>query len=353
VEPLNTFAAKLRDIRKRHPEMAWYPYDTLANLTHLRELLQGDPLPRLTELAGGRPCVDIGTGDGDLAFTLAHVCGLTVDALDHSVSNNNHCAGFDVLKRELGSPVEFLDVDMDRDGVLPRTDYGLAVMLGVLYHLKNPFRVLEEIASKASHAVISTRVLDDARGPVAYLLNDDECNDDNSNFWLISEAALERMVRRSGFAIAARYSPKATPVKGAAWPLTTDRRVFFLLQSEHGLRHLQLEEGWHAPEHRNGWRWTKRRFAAVIPARAAKQLRMKVYVPDAWLADGSPVRLDLTLDGERHSFTWREAGEQTLTLALPTPRSGSWRLEGAVDRRSAELVDGRDLGVIVGSCSLE
>ena len=63
----------------------------------------------------------------------------------------------------------------------PHPSYGFVVLLGILYHLKNPFLVLETLAGVADYCLLSTRIArlapDGARLqglPVAYLLGEDE-----------------------------------------------------------------------------------------------------------------------------------------------------------------------------------
>lgn len=51
--------------RKLAPsDFAWYPYDTLANFTHLEALLSGRNR-FLLELIGAQTALDIGGADGD------------------------------------------------------------------------------------------------------------------------------------------------------------------------------------------------------------------------------------------------------------------------------------------------
>src|SRR5207248_2656499 len=90
---------------------------------------------------------------------------------------------------------------------LPDVDFGLIFFLGILYHLKNPYFALEQLAKRTTHCLISTRVvqyLPDRRtrvsgGALAYLVDERECNDDPTNFWMFTEKGLRRILARTGW----------------------------------------------------------------------------------------------------------------------------------------------------------
>ena len=124
----------------------WYLYETLANVGHLDALLE-DPYRDLGRLAGGRPVADIGAADGDLAFTLEAAAGWEVDIVD-TAANMNGLEGARPLKEALHSNVGIHDIDLDAQFSLPRDSYGLVLFLGILYHLQNPFYVLQQLAGK-------------------------------------------------------------------------------------------------------------------------------------------------------------------------------------------------------------
>jgi hypothetical protein len=141
------------------------------------------------------------------------------------------------VKEALGSKVTITDVDLDSQFALPHSDYGLVFFLGILYHLKNPFFALESLSRAARHCVVSTRIAKFATGvedrsptplsklvglardqlppkaqkaltqrriedmPVAYLVDDFECNNDPTNFWIFSAEGLKRLFKRTGWEI--------------------------------------------------------------------------------------------------------------------------------------------------------
>jgi hypothetical protein len=216
---------------------AWYPYDSFVNLFPLERLRRMAGLD-LKEMAGSRPLLDLGTADGALAFFFESL-GYTVHACDHSGTNMNRMEGVRLVASALGSKVEIEDIDLD-GGWAPAREYGLALFLGTLYHLKNPFAVLERLSKHARYCFLSTRVagwspdhtVELGRVPAAYLLAPDECNQDTTNFWVFSPPGLVRLAERCGWRVLASLSTGARdsdPTTEAG-----DERQFLLLESSRG-----------------------------------------------------------------------------------------------------------------------
>jgi tRNA (mo5U34)-methyltransferase len=211
-------------------DFAWYPYDSFANLFPIERLRRESGLS-VAEMAGGEAILDLGTADGALAFF-----GYTVHACDHAATNINRLMGARSLAAALNSRVEIDDVDLD-GGWAPRQQYGLALFLGTLYHLKNPFGVLERLSRHAHYCFLSTRVanwnpdhtVELGRMPGAYLLGPHECNGDATNYWVFSPPGLERLAERCGWKVLASLSTGAQDSD----PATNegDQRQFLLLQS--------------------------------------------------------------------------------------------------------------------------
>ena len=132
----------------------WYPYDTLSALGHLEKLLTG---ANRGMLDGRGRVLDMGSQDGELAFFLESL-GYQVVAVDHPAYNHNGMRGIRALKAALGSAIEIHELDVDRPFTLPHDTYDLVVFLGILYHLRNPFYVLEELARRTTRCLLSTRV---------------------------------------------------------------------------------------------------------------------------------------------------------------------------------------------------
>jgi len=233
------FAARLAEVKRAaDPSPSfWYPYGTLGNFALLDRTLRGGNR-FLLDLAEGRRVADIGAADGDLAFFLEQRLGMGVTIVDHAQTNFNSLRGARLLKEALSSSVEIFDVDLDRFHQLPDQSYGLAFLLGTLYHLKNPYYALESLARCARHVVLSTRVArftpdkrTALRGiPVAYLLHETEANNDPTNYWIFSEAGLQRLFRRTGWEIL-DFATFGDTKRSDPAAQDADERAFCLLRS--------------------------------------------------------------------------------------------------------------------------
>jgi 2-polyprenyl-3-methyl-5-hydroxy-6-metoxy-1,4-benzoquinol methylase len=220
------------------PDFTWYGYDILSNLWHIQGLLdQGyeDIFSRI----GGQPIADIGAADGDLAFFFERY-GFPVDVLDWPATNWNGLRGARRLAELRGSKVAIHEVDLDSQFTLPRERYGLVFLLGILYHLKNPFFVLEKLATHTRYCFVSTRiarrtvdgVLTLESAPVAYLLDPTECNNDATNYWIFSMPGLLRLADRCGWDVIAQHRVGDTHSSDPS-SAENDERAFLLLRSRH------------------------------------------------------------------------------------------------------------------------
>jgi len=215
-------------------EFEWYPYDCFTNLFPLQHLMRQSG-HSVETMAAGKPILDIGAADGALSFYFESL-GLPVHAIDFSGTNMNRMEGIRALATQLGSAVKIVDADLD--GVFHiEEQYGLALLLGTLYHLKNPFHVLEELAHRARFCFVSTRVarLSPDRTvrfgelPLAYLLSPAECNADTTNYWIFSPKGLEVLLERTGWRIESAVNSgdlESDPVSCAH-----DERMFVLAAS--------------------------------------------------------------------------------------------------------------------------
>jgi len=346
----------------------WYPWHTLSAMQLLdREL--GVDLDALKKMIGGNsmnaPVLDLGCGDGDVAFFLeslgSHQGAVRVDAVDHPPTNHNRMLGVRALQRELGSQISLHATDMDSRPNLPGSNYGLAIMLGVLYHLKNPYLTLETLARSSRRLYMSTRIasltpdrkLNFGALPMAYLVDDRELNNDPTNFWIFSEEGLKRIVRRSGWNIL-----KYTTVGGSvstADPVTPqgDVRAFLLAESRLAIpaQGFHLDRGWHELEY-GAARWTERRFSARIEVRASlapATLRFLFHLPEALVKRRPHTRLWASVNGSPlPPADFATPGEHEYSATILSLPAGvaviDFELDAATGPTDADL---RELGVMV------
>jgi 2-polyprenyl-3-methyl-5-hydroxy-6-metoxy-1,4-benzoquinol methylase len=313
------FRSKLDRLKKENasPEFAWYPYDTFSVFPVLSRMLT-EERRKLLSLADTESVLDVGCGDGGLSFFFES-CGLRVTAIDSAGPNHSATHGFQTLAAALGSSVEFIDHDVDTGLPLNGRTFGLAICLGILYHLKNPYLVLEGLARHARYCLLSTRVAQVTmsgasieREPLAYLLDPREANNDPTNYWIFSDAGLRRILDRAGWDI---HDFTTTGCDRRSNPAAADRdqRAFCLLSSKlpHPWLGCDLDGGWHDMEN-GAWRWTDRVFGVRLAGStsASPALRLRFTLPEAVIRETGPLRLAATVGGERlPAVEYGSAGE--------------------------------------------
>ena len=226
----------------------WYPYGSMDNFVHLDRLLTGERRDLLA-YAGDHPVLDIGAADGDSAFFLESL-GLDVHVLENPSTNFTGLRGLQTMHQALESQVAVTEVDLDTQFTVPEGRFGLTLMLGLLYHLKNPFYVLETLARSVEHMLLSTRVarynvaegLEDPGSavnprrvdiggiPAAYLVDPAEANGDATNFWMFTPVGLRRILDRTGWDVVEFTCVGATEGSDPA-SSTFDERAFCLVRS--------------------------------------------------------------------------------------------------------------------------
>lgn len=231
------FRARLQHTKSLlEPEDFWYPYDSLSNFVHFERLLQGENRSAFEKLRN-RTIADIGAADGDMAFFFESL-GNRVDVIDHAPTNFNGLRGVNRLRTHLDSTVSVHDVDLDNRFRLPREHYDVAFFLGILYHLKNPFTIMESLAARVDTCFLSTKVTKFAGSPprlleelpVAYLLGADEANNDPTNFWVFTNSGLRRLLDRTGWDVL-EYTTVGNTVNSDPATPAGDERAFCYLRS--------------------------------------------------------------------------------------------------------------------------
>ncbi|MBM3783429.1 MAG: class I SAM-dependent methyltransferase [Acidobacteria bacterium] len=348
---INAFWETLQAHKAAEPDFPWYPYDSLGGLYEFEPLLAG----RWNELTGGGPVLDVCAADGDVSFFLESQ-GCQVTAIDYSPTNFNGMRGIARMKALLASPLRVVEMDIDSRFTLGET-YRFAIFMGGLYHLKNPFQVLETLARHCRYAIVSTRVarftpdrsLELKDSPVAYLLAGDEANADPSNFWIFSETGLRRLLERSGWRVD-RFTTMGCADSDPA-SNANDERAFCLLESLCANWKVQPVSGCHAPES-GGWRWTERRFSLQVVEAGPGRLRVKLAWPEALASRLGANAVTVSRPGvPPRRIEMPAAGEYTVEVELDGGAETVFELDQALTPDAGG--DQRELGVVLLEAAAE
>lgn len=361
IQPAKDFRVRLEEAKHRigHKDFECYPYDTLSNLWTFEKLLTGEKR-LLSKLIGGEPLLDIGCADGDLAFFFESL-GVRTQAIDNPVTNFNAMQGVRALKADLDSQVDIFAIDLDKQFHLPAKRYGLVLLLGVLYHLKNPFYLLETLSKQARYCLISTTITESVPGlyetvtgtPVAYLADIYEINYDSTNYWVFSDTGFRRLLKRSNWEICDYLLSSDTMQSRNR---IAAARAFCMVRSKFSdpAVNILYGKGWHAIE-KDGWRWTERKFSVRLESSRhveANQVQMKLFVPDSVLAEFGCVTLHAIANGiDLPPESYDEPGEYQYVRPLPiSTGEGDVRIDFRLDQAlPPDAADGRERGIIVSS----
>jgi tRNA (mo5U34)-methyltransferase len=216
----------VQDLREQVDALRWYHTIDLGNGV-VTKGIDNTPL-RLARLGlpaslVGRSVLDIGAWDGFFSFEAERRGASRVVACDHyswhglGWGTGNGKAGFELARKALGSRVE--DVDIDIMDLSPERvgTFDVVLFLGVLYHLRHPLLALERIASVTRDLLVLETVVDMVgfRRPAMAFYPDRELNGDPTNWWGPNIAALEGMLRATGF----KRVRTMTPVPSAPYRL--------------------------------------------------------------------------------------------------------------------------------------
>jgi len=205
-----SFRERLAQLKQDNPQedFTWYGYDIMSNTEVIASLVKKAGKSDFFDSLAGSRIADIGAADGDLAYFLDSL-GAQVDILDYAPTNWNGLRGARALQQLLAAETSIHEVDLDSQFDLPSDHYDVVFLLGIVYHLKNPFYVLEKLGTITRKLFLTTRIVryPEQDGPslenypVAYLVGPDECNNDATNFWLFSWAGLMQLVERTGWRV--------------------------------------------------------------------------------------------------------------------------------------------------------
>lgn len=152
----------------------------------------------------GKTVLDIGAVDGFFSFEAERRGASRVLATDHFSWGGPGWVtrqGFEYAHTSFGSNVEALEIDVPDHSPEQIGTFDVVLFLGVLYHVKDPLRCIETVASVASDLVVcDTEVaLDRIDEPVMQYFLGDEMGGDPTNFWAPNTFCLQQMFREFGF----------------------------------------------------------------------------------------------------------------------------------------------------------
>jgi tRNA (mo5U34)-methyltransferase len=152
----------------------------------------------------GKTVLDIGAWDGFYSFEAERRGASRVLAADHFCWSGRGWGtkkGFDYARARLRSEVESIDVDVpDLDSGRLGT-FDVALFLGVLYHLTDPYLGLQRAAAMTHDLLVVETVTayNLFPGPIMRFYRRRELNNDETNFWAPNVACLRRMLEDLGF----------------------------------------------------------------------------------------------------------------------------------------------------------
>jgi tRNA (mo5U34)-methyltransferase len=236
------------DLRRRAEAITWFHTMDLGKGVRTKGIY--DPsrtLPRLrlpARLTGQR-VLDVGAWDGFYSFEMERRGAEVVATDDYSWGGGGWGtkAGFDLAHRAFGSKVRSVQIDpLDLSPAAVGGRFDIVLLLGVLYHLRDPLAVLERVASVTGGLlVLETEVaMLLTRRPAAEFFPGTELNDDPTNWWAPNIPAMTGMLRAVGFRSVEVAWRRPLPLRVAKWAkhlrtpprqslrhaLTTDRFVF-------------------------------------------------------------------------------------------------------------------------------
>lgn len=162
----------------------------------------------------GKSVLDIGCWDGLYSFEAERRGADTVLAVDHRVPE-----GFMVARRELGSRVEFRELDVMDLSPQAVGRFDVVFFMGVLYHVPDPIGALRRVhACTRELMILETASSYDWRpDPVmAFRGSNEALSDPALNWWLPNPACAREMCRAVGFERATQVAGPPPPPESPA-----------------------------------------------------------------------------------------------------------------------------------------
>ncbi len=196
------------DLHARVHGMRWFHQIDFGNGLVSPGWIGLDKIRRMADLIFDRPIegksvLDIGCWDGAYSIEAARRGASRVLATDHFVWHegwgDRRC--FDLAREHLAPSIEAMDIDVTELSVERVGTFDTVLFLGVFYHLRHPFQVLEHVAALAREVlVVESRIIAPfSRRPFMRFYPGAELDGDPTNWWAPNRACMEAMLRDLGF----------------------------------------------------------------------------------------------------------------------------------------------------------
>ena len=151
----------------------------------------------------GKTVLDVGCWDGFYSFECEKRNAKKVVASDRFVWDEHNItdAGFDFAHKHLKSKVQKLHSYVEDLPAKNLEKFDIVLMLGVLYHAKNPIQYIEIAKELSKGIVVFETVVDllSVNVPAVRYYISDELNHDPTNFWGFNELAMKGMMKDAGY----------------------------------------------------------------------------------------------------------------------------------------------------------
>lgn len=153
--------------------------------------------------------LDIGAWDGYYSFGCESLGAKRVVASDKFVWSNNEISGywwnndqgFDFAHKHLNSKVEKLFASVEELDPQKHGKFDIVLMLGVIYHAKDPIGYLQKAFDMSNDLVIIETHVDlmELEFPAARYYISSELNNDHTNYWGPNALAVRGIMQDIGF----------------------------------------------------------------------------------------------------------------------------------------------------------
>lgn len=147
--------------------------------------------------------LDIGAWDGFFSFEAEKLGASKVVAVDPFMWNDNQWGskkGFTLAQQALNSKVQDLNLN-DISEIQTLDPFDVVLFLGVFYHLKDPFTLLEKVANITNDMLILETELDIRNNdfPMMSFNYNKEVFEDHTNYWFPNPKGMEALLKTVGF----------------------------------------------------------------------------------------------------------------------------------------------------------